>query len=139
MIDTKKLNVILQDNRTSDRVRLIFLLLEKGLTIKEIIHLSAENLPLLNEIPNGELLFKKYTARKGIMEAIIKNNLLFPSKAGDVLTEKGILNVLRRACRLNGFKLHDIGFHGLSNESTEVSAMSLNELQKYIEDQHKKQ
>lgn len=138
MIDTEKLNAVLNDKRTSDRVRLMLLLLEKGLTIKDLITLSAKNLPILHGIKDGELLFKKYTARKGVIESIIDSNLLFPSKSGDALTEDGILSVLRRACRINGFKLHEIGFHGLSNESTDTSTMTLEELQKYIEEEHNK-
>lgn len=140
MIDTEKLRIVLADKRTSDRVRLMFLLLEKGLTVKEIISLSAKDLSVLRDIENGELLFKKYTARKGVMENIIKNNLLFPSQAGEALTEEGICSVLRRTCRLNGIKLQDIGFHGLAGKkTTDVAMMSLDELQKYIEEQHENQ
>lgn len=138
MIDTEKLNAVLNDKRTSDRVRLMFLLLEKGLTISDIITLSAKNLPILHGVKDGELLFKKYTARKGTIDAIVKTNLLFPSQTGHPLTEDGVLNVLRRVCRINGFKLHEIGFQGLSNESTDVSTMTLEELQKYIEEEHNK-
>lgn len=140
MIDNEKLSIVLSDKRTSDRVRLMFLLLEKGLTVKDIIALSAKDLQILNQVENGELLFKKYTARKGVMDTIIKNNLLFPSKTGEILTEEGLLNTLRRPCKLNGFQLKDIGFHGLTSEKTvNISTMSLEEIQKYIEEQNKKQ
>lgn len=140
MIDTEKLRIVLADKRTSDRVRLMFLLLEKGLTVKEIISLSAKDLSVLRDVENGELLFKKYTARKGIMESIIKNNLLFPSLSGEPLTEEGVLNVLRRPCKLNGFRLQDIGFHGTSHNKTKsIQMMSLDEIQKYIEEQHENQ
>ena len=140
MIDSEKLRIVLNDKRTSDRVRLMFLLLEKGLTVKDIIALSAKDLQILNQVESGELLFKKYTARKGVMDTIIKSNLLFPSKTGEALTEIGILGVLRRPCRLNGFQLKDIGFHGLTSEKVvDISTMSLEEIQKYIEEQNKKQ
>lgn len=142
MVDTEKLQTLINGKRTPDRLKIMFLLLEKGLTMSDITSLSIKDLSIINEVENGESFFKKYISRKGVMNTIIKSDLLFPSSDGGKLTEEGILTTLRRACRVYGFQLQDLGLDGTKRNNYkqgDIGAMSIEEIQVYLQTQHENQ
>lgn len=143
MIDKEKLNILLNDKRTSPRNKLILLMLEKGYDLQKIIHFPVDNLHLLKEVNNGEELLKKYISRKGVMDRMVKTGLLFAGMDDKPIKESSLLMNLRKPCRLNGFQLYELGFDGLvaiPNQAKKGDFTSLNsvdEIQSYIRQRQK--
>lgn len=141
MIDKEKLDILLNDKRTSPRNKLILLMLEKGYDLQKIIHFPVDNLHLLKEVNNGEELLKKYISRKGVMDRMVKTGLLFAGMDNKPIKESSLLANLRKPCRLNGFQLYELGFDGLVDvpsrmlKTETLSLGSIDEIQSYIRQQ----
>lgn len=122
MADYEKINVVLNDNRTPPRSKLAILLLTNGFSLTETINFSADKIPTLKEMENGEEYFLEYVKTPGTMERIAKSNLLFPGTDSSPMQADSFLRFLRRACRTNGFQLHQLQIEGLvSNPITGIS------------------
>lgn len=112
-MDYEKLEILYADGRVQPRSKLAFALLESGLTLQEVIDFPAENIGELKNIKNGERFFMQYVKGIGVMERISRSNLLFPGTEGKPMQEIALLTSLRRACRVNGFQLHQLQIEGL--------------------------
>ena len=144
----EKLKALLDDKRIPARSKLVFLLFEKGLSLNEVIHFSADDIDMLRELDNGEELFIQYTKGAGVMERIAYSNLIFPGTNGKPMQEVAMLTFLRRACRMNGFQLYELEVEGLVNApkgaklpdgfKEKSGSMSFDEIKEFISNQQKK-
>lgn len=144
----EKLRILLDDKRVPARSKLVFLLFEKGLSLEEIIHFSADDIDTLRDLDNGEALFIQYTKGAGVMERIASSNLLFPGTNGNPMQEIAMLTFLRRSCRMNGFQLYELEIEGLVNPpkgaklpdgfTKKAGSMSFDEIKEFIAKQQKK-
>lgn len=143
-----KLKILLDDKRVPARSKLVFLLFEKGLSLDEVIHFSADDIDTLRELENGEALFMQYAKGAGVMERIAHSNLIFPGTNGNPMQEVAMLTFLRRACRMNGFQLYELEVEGLVNApkgmklpdgfKEKAGSMSFDEIKEFIANQQKK-
>lgn len=115
MIDIEKFDIVINDKRVTPRSKLIFLLLKAGYSLLGIRSFSALNLDELKSLPNGEVIFMQYARGAGVVERMSESGLLFPGTEGKPLKEITVLSSLRRACRINGFQLYELGIDGLVN------------------------
>lgn len=114
-MDCIKIEIILNDKRTPPRSKLAILLLANRFSLTETINFSADKIPTLKEIENGEKYFLDYIKTPGTIERITKSNLLFPGTDNSPMQADSFLRFLRRACRTNGFQLHQLQIEGLVN------------------------
>ena len=136
-MDKEKFEILLNDKDTPVRSKLIFSLLYTGMNINDVLRLAPKDIPIFKTIYNGEALFQLYISRRGIMDSIIKSNLLFPSTTGKVMKLENLLVSLRTPCRKHGFQLYELGVEGLvkvPNQAKKYSftIMTLDEMQNYI-------
>lgn len=112
-MDYEKLKTLYADKRVQPRSKLVFCLLENGFLLEEIINFPAENISMLKKIKNGERFFMAYAKGAGIVERIAQSGFLFPSTNDKPMQRDSILRTLQRACRANGFQLHELDIDGL--------------------------
>ena len=144
-MDYEKLEILYTDKRVQPRSKLVFRLLENGLALDEIINFPADGIRTLKGIRDGERFFMAYAKGAGVVERIAQSGLLFPGTEGNPMKETSVLTFLRRACRINGFQLHEIGFEGLVEQPTIIQGrlkkktqnMSFNDVISFIENQNK--
>lgn len=113
MTDIEKLNIILNDKRVQPRSKLVFVLLNSGLSIQDIVEFPASKIPELKSIDKAEQFFMQYVRNAGIMEKITQSGLLFPGTDGKPMQIPSVLRFLRRSCSINGLRLHQLCIEGL--------------------------